>query len=424
MHQDPERIAVLRDRKRIARRLSKLIPAIVDQWTLRLQAQVDAAMSYKRSVLVDSMPRVLEHLVRALARGGWNYPDCEGTDMAFVHGKQRESLLDYDLSQVVDEYALLRSILMHALMDDATTQRTREFIHQYLDANVRAACVAFATRKQQRVTRHLVKQRNYALRERMRAKRALVVAKAERDSIAGQVERLNTDRLTRSRMIAILGHDMRAPLTAVQLQAQRIEGASDAAATAKIQSLAQRITHGVKRIDEMIGSLIEADRVEAAEQTAMRVDFGDLADIVRRGIKTVADAQESRFVTSFNGATTGHWDVAAVLRAVENLCSNAIKYGSHDAAITVSVAAAGACVRVAVHNHGSYLTPQERRGLFKAYFRREQDKTARRAGWGLGLAQVKQAAGMHGGQVTIHSKARAGTAFCLHMLRDCRSLEE
>ena len=102
MDQDPQRLAVLHDRKRIAKRLSKLIPAIIDQWTQRLQGQVDAAMSYKRSVLVDSMPRVLQHLVRALARGGWNYPDSEGTDIAFIHGKQRESLLDYDLSQVVD----------------------------------------------------------------------------------------------------------------------------------------------------------------------------------------------------------------------------------------------------------------------------------------------------------------------------------
>ena len=152
----------------------------------------------------------------------------------------------------------------------------------------------------------------------------------------------------------------------------------------------------------------------------MRVELDDLADIVRRAIKTVSGAEENRFVTLFAGDTMGHWDSAAVLRAVENLCSNAIKYGSRDRMITVSVASEAACVRVAVHNHGSYLTAQERRILFKAYFRRERDKTARREGWGLGLAQVKQAAEAHGGQLTIHSKMGAGTAFCLHMLRDCR----
>ena len=83
-------------------------------------------------------------------------------------------------------------------------------------------------------------------------------AKAERDDIAGHVERLNSDRASRSRTVAILGHDMRAPLTAVLLQAQRIEAARGGLVPAKIQSLAERITQGVKRIDDMIGSLIEA----------------------------------------------------------------------------------------------------------------------------------------------------------------------
>ena len=189
----------------------------------------------------------------------------------------------------------------------------------------------------------------------------------------------------------------------------------------KIQSLAQRITQGVKRIDAMIGSLIEADRVEACGQAAMRVEWGDLADIVQRAIKTVTGSDESRFVTYFEGIGTGYWDVPAVLRAVENLCSNALKYGSDGTPITVSYASAGDFVRVAVHNHGSHLTAQARRGLFKAYFRREQDKkTASHEGWGLGLVQVKQAAEAHGGQVTIHSKKGAGTAFCMHMMRDCR----
>lgn len=113
----------------------------------------------------------------------------------------------------------------------------------------------------------------------------------------------------------------------------------------------------------------------------------------------------------------GYWCRASMKRVLENLVSNAQKYGDSSKAITVSVRQIDSRMFLGVHNEGSPISDADMARLFTS-FRRIEDVSIK--GWGLGLPYVQNVAESHGGSAIVDSSEERGTTFTLSLPIDAR----
>jgi len=112
-------------------------------------------------------------------------------------------------------------------------------------------------------------------------------------------------------------------------------------------------------------------------------------------------------------------DAAALSRAIQNLLSNAMKYGGDSRWIGLSAepvkTSAGEEVQVRVSDRGLGITPSEQERVFEPFYRGKVAQAAQIRGNGLGLSLVKHIVAAHGGRVSVESKVGHGSVFTLHL---------
>jgi PAS domain S-box-containing protein len=227
--------------------------------------------------------------------------------------------------------------------------------------------------------------------------------------------RLEEERDLRERFVATLTHDLRTPLTAAKLNAHML--ARKGSDPAVLYKLTARLTENLDRADRMIRDLLDANRIRAGEGLPLEISECDLNALARETLEELSLVHGDRFVLNAHQAIRGYWSCSGLRRIIENLCGNAIKYGSCEHPVTVSVAQDGPDeVSVSVHNWGPPIPPEDQKLLFQQY--RRMDSAQK--GWGLGLTLVEGLAKAHRGTVRVESKRETGTTFTVTVARDIR----
>src|SRR5207253_5492953 len=109
-----------------------------------------------------------------------------------------------------------------------------------------------------------------------------------------------------------------------------------------------------------------------------------------------------------------------LIRALENLVENALKYGAGgkrvDIAVTSGQTRAGTPeARIAVRDYGPGIAPEHLPRLTERFYRVDVSDSRAQGGTGLGLALVKHVLNRHGGRLTIESTLGAGATFTMHL---------
>ena len=120
-------------------------------------------------------------------------------------------------------------------------------------------------------------------------------------------------------------------------------------------------------------------------------------------------------------------DSAALSRALQNLISNALKYGGERRWLGLSARVVkhmtGEELQLAVADRGLGIAPEELPQIFDPFYRGKEVTAAQIHGNGLGLSLVKHIVEAHGGRVTVESKVGEGSTFTMHLpvLREATS---
>ena len=240
-------------------------------------------------------------------------------------------------------------------------------------------------------------------------------------ALASQIQILESERALREIFVSTLTHDLRTPLTAIQACAQLLLRHPDAKPEVR-EKLAVRILNGAIRANRMIQDLLDTNRIKAGETLPQKIESNDLSDVARDTLDELTLTHGQRFVLDGqSGDFRGFWCGDGLRRILENLCSNAVKYGAPDTPITVTLSRQPESVEFSVHNQGVVLTEQEQVRLFEPFQRSQTAQSGGQMGWGLGLTLVQGIAEAHGGKVRVLSSLEGGTEFTVALPLDSRS---
>ncbi|MFT3693800.1 MAG: ATP-binding protein [Kofleriaceae bacterium] len=205
----------------------------------------------------------------------------------------------------------------------------------------------------------------------------------------------------RELFLGTIGQDLRNPLSVMAAGIEVLEASS--ALTDRDRSTLARLRRSANRMDYLLDQLLTYSQgvaggigVSVSPETFGEVCREAVADVELAGRSvTVDDRLESRI----------HLDRRRIVQLVENLVTNAVRYG--EGGITIKITRDGSWAVLSIHNGGTPIPATSLRTLF-APFRRASNRPN---GFGLGLFIVDQIARAHRGSVSVRSTSEAGTTF-------------
>jgi PAS domain S-box-containing protein len=222
-------------------------------------------------------------------------------------------------------------------------------------------------------------------------------------SASKELERL------RAEWSSVVAHDLRQPLGTISISANRLARLTEDPELAKPVA---RIRSSVSRLTRMVGDLMDLSRLDARRLELVR-QRTDLPALVRGTVERVALDTPDRPFDVHAEAHVPEVDVDPdrIAQVMENLLTNAVKYGRSGTPIGVSVARDDHEVTVTVSNEGRPLSAEELFRLFERFQRTSSAKNERIPGAGLGLYITRSLVEAHGGRITAASTPGGVTSF-------------
>lgn len=337
-------------------------------WESQVRASVRGADLLLRPILINTLPAFFDNLAEALSP---DYPRADATSnttIAAAHGNERARMTSYGPEQVIQEYQIFRDVFASEALATGVVLGREEWrvINQSIDLAVLESVREFSTMQEG----------------------------------------------FRRRIAAGLSHDMRNPLSVMVTCAQVLSLGCD---PAHVLAIGQKIIANGNRLDEMIRELLDALSVQRAEALPLALSEFDMRDLAGEVVAEVNDRLPGK-CTLLGDPVQGHWCRDSMRRALENLLTNAVKYGDQ-APIRVKIDATLGRLILSVHNTGKPIPPEHTGKIFD-YLWRERGSAA--GGWGIGLPFVQGVAESHGGSVAVDSGPATGTTFIIDVPVDCR----
>jgi two-component system phosphate regulon sensor histidine kinase PhoR len=226
----------------------------------------------------------------------------------------------------------------------------------------------------------------------------------------------------RADFIANASHELRTPLAALLGFIETLQGPAknDVVAREKFLGIMQG---QATRMARLIDDLLSLSRIElnAHLPPNAAVDLAPLVRQVADGLQTLArDRQVEIKVEAPAEPLVVRGDRDELIRALENLVENALKYGAAGKRVDITLSraltrAASPEARIAVRDHGPGIAPEHLPRLTERFYRVDVADSRAQGGTGLGLALVKHVLNRHGGRVSIESTLGQGATFTMHL---------
>lgn len=352
---------------------AQLRDLVISDWVGRVTKVIPAAAKLARPTLTNTLPVLYDDIAQALTP---EYPrDIAATNnnLGMAHGRDRAASTDYTLPDIVRELQIFRTTIFDVALQNGLQfgKCEQEVIDNSIDAEIRESIESFSQIREE----------------------------------AAQMS------------IARLAHDLRNPLHiatgAVQLYNFRTKSGSDS-------TLLELAFRKLNEVDVMIQGILDTATIARHRKIELKMeplDIKVLAEEICAEVTLVG-----RPCQVIGTPVFGFWSRKSLKRSLENLLSNAEKYGYPDTVISVHIKSAEGRVLLAVHNEGNPIPQEQLPRLFTSFERGLEEVDVK--GWGLGLAYVQQVAESHGGTVIVDSALERGTTFTLSIPIDCRPQEE
>ncbi|RKH67037.1 response regulator [Corallococcus aberystwythensis] len=249
-----------------------------------------------------------------------------------------------------------------------------------------------------------------------RVRTQLEMARVRRDVAALEAREAALEEAVRARddFLSVASHELKTPLAAFRLQLDLIERGLGADARALMRERLFLTRRQVQRLASIVETLLDVSQLSAGPLSlvAEEVDLSALVAEVLARTQEEAARVGCTLTLRKPGPVLGRVDRARVEQVMENLLSNALKYGPGKP-VEVHVEAEGRRVRLSVVDQGMGVRPEDQERIWERFERAVSVRNF--GGLGLGLWITRQVVEAHGGSVGVRETPGGGATFSVSL---------
>jgi signal transduction histidine kinase len=226
-----------------------------------------------------------------------------------------------------------------------------------------------------------------------------------------------SDEVARSRdtFLAILGHDLRSPLSAIANSGLYLSAPGLLPAGGPLNA-ARTVNRSAARMSSMIKDLLEYTRARLGRAIPISPEAGSMEAICRLAFHEIRAVHPERsFKMETSGDLSGRFDADRFQQVLMNLLENAVRHGDRSHPITLSAHGDPLQVTVRVQNHGQPIPEDQLQVIFNPLVQIPSalvdESSEPSTSLGLGLYIAKEIVTMHGGTLDAESSSNNGTIF-------------
>jgi len=220
----------------------------------------------------------------------------------------------------------------------------------------------------------------------------------------------------KSRFLANVSHELRAPVTAVIGLARLLTDPSSEPLAGEQRRQVELISGSANDLLSLVNDLLDLAKAEAGRiepdwaEVDLRAVFGQL----RGTLRPLATRPEVDFVVDEPAVATLNTDEVLLTRVLRNLLTNAIKFTA-EGEVRLAVRRAGDDAEFTVSDTGAGVPPELHERIFEEFYQVPGSRPVTGKGTGLGLPYARRLAGILGGGLRVDSTPGRGSTFTLSL---------
>jgi len=244
----------------------------------------------------------------------------------------------------------------------------------------------------------------------------LLSALADQAALALEKNHVDEIAVFREQLMAIVGHDLRNPLSAVLMAGELLlahEGLGE-----KETALARKITRGAGVAMRLIDQLLDLTKSRLGGGISLDPTVFNMNEVCKQVVlETELTHPERPVSVDVRGDVVGVWDRDRMYQLLSNLIGNAVQHGEPRTPIAVRIEGSDTEIAIDVANCGRPITPAALPFIFDAFRQGRTEHPTRTGGLGLGLYIAQEIARSHKGAITVSSSEDKGTTFHVRLPR-------
>lgn len=225
--------------------------------------------------------------------------------------------------------------------------------------------------------------------------------------------------LAMRKMLANISHDLKTPLTVVLGYMEMITNRPGMEPEER-ERLLQKVHAKTEEIVELINRFFDLAKLESGDQDLplTRVHMNELC---REAVLTYYDLLETAGISAEidipDQPVYARGNEEALRRVLDNLLSNAIRYGSDGDVVGLKLRVVDDEVAVDIWDRGKGIPERDQRLVFERMYTLEDSRNPAFQGSGLGLTITKRLVEQMGGEISVRSKPHESTVFRVKLRR-------
>lgn len=344
---------------------------LISSWVEEVRKNITGSQLSTSLGLQNHLPKLLIDIAQVLiekSEYGFDHKNDEYLQMAEktkIHGENRAKTKNYSIDQVIREYSILHRQITDLLQENGI-----------LSVNI-------------------VNILKYLFEKAMeRSARAFSASIHE----------------TQDKLIGALAHDIRNPLSVALLSSELLTSITE-----EEQKLLTLVKKSLKRSLHLTEGILDTLSLKSGEGMMMDFTSNDYTSVVSEACRELKDVYTDRIVYHVpKDQVSAIFDIVAIKRVIENLVSNAIKYGDSSGTIYIFLEDEGENVNIRVKNFGNPIPKDKQKSIFKFLQHYSNSNTSpSQTSWGIGLSLVKTIVDAHQGTIKLTSTVKGGTTFLI-----------
>lgn len=212
--------------------------------------------------------------------------------------------------------------------------------------------------------------------------------------------------------VANASHELRTPLSTLIGYAETLREQADEIDPPTRDRFLIVVHDEARRMQRVVEDLISLSRIEAEKFTepTEAVDLAHLMDEAAESAHLMAEERNSKIVLKVDDELPPiAADRSQILQVLDNLISNALRYGEVGTAVVVTATDEGSMVHLSVQDRGEGIAPEHVPRVTERFYRVDTSRSRSLGGTGLGLSIVKHIVERHRGRLKIDSEVGVGT---------------